>query len=49
MQRREVQILNFPASDFASKVNVSEADVQAYYDKNTAKVSAEPQSWVNCC
>ena len=37
MQRREVQILNFPASDFASKVNVSEADVQAYYDKNTAK------------
>jgi peptidyl-prolyl cis-trans isomerase D len=37
MQRREVQILNFPASDFAGKVNVSEADVQAYYDKNTAK------------
>ena len=37
MQRREVQILNFPASDFAGKVNFSEADVQAYYDKNTAK------------
>jgi peptidyl-prolyl cis-trans isomerase D len=37
MQRREVQIVNFPASDFLSKVNVSDADVQAYYDKNTAK------------
>jgi len=37
MQRREVQIVNFPASDFLSKVNVNDADVQAYYDKNTAK------------
>jgi peptidyl-prolyl cis-trans isomerase D len=37
MQRREVQILNFPATDFLSKVTVSDADLQAYYDKNTAK------------
>lgn len=37
MQRREVQIVNFPASDFLSKVNVNDADVQAYFDKNTAK------------
>ena len=37
MQRREVQIVNFPASDFLSKVNINDADVQAYYDKNTAK------------
>jgi peptidyl-prolyl cis-trans isomerase D len=37
MQRREVQIVNFPASDFISKVNINDADVQAYYDKNTAK------------
>jgi peptidyl-prolyl cis-trans isomerase D len=37
MQRREVQIVNFPASDFLSKVNVNDADIQAYYDKNTAK------------
>ena len=37
MQRREVQILNFPAADFLSKVTVSDADLQAYYDKNTAK------------
>jgi peptidyl-prolyl cis-trans isomerase D len=37
MQRREVQIVNFPASDFLSKVNVNDADIQAYFDKNTAK------------
>ena len=37
MQRREVQIINFPAADFLSKVNVSEADIQAYYDKNSSK------------
>ncbi len=37
MQRREVQILNFPAADFLSKVTVSDADLQAYYDENTAK------------
>ena len=37
MQRREVQILNFPAADFLGKVTVSDADVQAYYDKNSAK------------
>ena len=34
MQRREVQILNFPAADYLKKVSVSDADVQAYYDKN---------------
>jgi peptidyl-prolyl cis-trans isomerase D len=37
MQRREVQILNFPAADFIAKVSVSDADVQAFYDKNSAK------------
>ena len=37
MQRREVQILNFPAADFFGKVSISDADVQAYYDKNAAK------------
>ena len=37
LQRREVQIVNFPATDFLNKVTVSDADVQAYYDKNTAK------------
>jgi peptidyl-prolyl cis-trans isomerase D len=37
LQRREVQILNFPAADFLSKVTVSDADLKAYYDKNTDK------------
>jgi peptidyl-prolyl cis-trans isomerase D len=37
LQRREVQILNFPAADFQSKVTVSDADLKAYYDKSTDK------------
>ena len=37
MQRREVQIMNFPAADFLGKVTVSDADLQAYYDKNKDK------------
>lgn len=37
MQRREVQIVNFPASDFLSKVSVNDADLKAYYDQNSAK------------
>jgi len=37
MQRREVQILNFPAADFLGKVTVSDADLQTYYDKNKDK------------
>jgi len=37
MQRREVQILNFPAADYLSKITVSDADLQAYYDKNKDK------------
>jgi peptidyl-prolyl cis-trans isomerase D len=36
MQRREAQILNFPAADFLNKVSVSDADLKAYYDKNSA-------------
>jgi peptidyl-prolyl cis-trans isomerase D len=36
-QRREAQILNFPASDYLSKVSLSDADLQSYYDKNAAQ------------
>jgi len=36
-QRREAQILNFPASDYLSKVSLSDADLQNYYDKNASK------------
>jgi len=37
MQRREVQILNFPAADYLGKITASDADLQAYYDKNKDK------------
>jgi len=37
MQRREVQILNFPAADYLGKITVSDVDLQAYYDKNKDK------------
>ena len=37
MQRREVQILNFPAADYLGKITVSDTDLQAYYDKNKDK------------
>ena len=37
MQRREVQILNFPATEYLGKITVSDADLQAYYDKNKDK------------
>ncbi len=37
MQRREVQILNFPVADYLSKVTVSDADLQTFYEKNKAK------------
>lgn len=33
MQRREVQILNFPVTDYLSKVTVSDVDLQTYYEK----------------
>jgi peptidyl-prolyl cis-trans isomerase D len=37
MQRREVQILNFPAAEYLGKITVSDADLQAYYNKNKDK------------
>ena len=37
MQRREVQILNFPAAEYLGKITVSDADLQAYYDKHKDK------------
>jgi peptidyl-prolyl cis-trans isomerase D len=37
MQRREVQIFNFPAADYFGKITVADSDLQAYYDKNKDK------------
>ena len=37
MQRREVQVLTFSAQDLLAKVSASDAELQAFYDKNAAK------------
>ena len=34
MQKREVQVVKFPASEFLGKVNLSQDELQTYYDKN---------------
>ncbi len=43
-QRREVQIARFSAADFASKVNVTEADLEAFYKRNEALFKAPEQA-----
>jgi peptidyl-prolyl cis-trans isomerase D len=35
-ERREVQVLRFSPADFASKINPSDADIDAYYQANSA-------------
>lgn len=40
--RREVQIARFKAGDFASKVSINDADLQAYYKDHTAQFQ-EPE------
>lgn len=35
-ERREVQVAHFRPADFRNRVQVSDADVQAFYDQNTA-------------
>lgn len=44
-QRREVRVQTFPAKDYLAKVQVSDADLQAYYDdpKNAARLQS-PES-----
>lgn len=40
-ERRDVQVAAFNASNYVSKVQVSDADVQAYYDANPAQFQAD--------
>ena len=40
-ERRDVQVATFNASDYTNKVQVSDADVQAYYDANPAQFQAD--------
>ena len=42
-ERRDVQVARFAAGDYASKVNLTDADLQTYYDANTAQFQA-PES-----
>jgi peptidyl-prolyl cis-trans isomerase D len=42
--RREVQVANFSPSEFAAKVSVSEADLEAYYKAHTAQFQVPEQA-----
>ncbi len=42
-EKREVQLANFPASDFTAKVTLSDAELEAYYNGNKALFQA-PES-----
>lgn len=46
LQRREIQIARFNATDFASRVVVTDADLEAYYKANTAKFQQAEQATV---
>ena len=46
LQRREVQVAQFKATDFASKVQVTDADVQAYYQAHPAQFQQAEQATV---
>jgi len=45
-QRREVQLLRFEPKDFANKVNVSESDLEAYYQALQSTYSLPEQAQV---
>lgn len=42
-QEREVQVLNFKSSDYLSQVNLSEAMLKAYYEKNATQFEVPEQ------
>jgi peptidyl-prolyl cis-trans isomerase D len=42
-ERRDVQVARFTAGDYASKVNLTDADLETYYQANTAQFQA-PES-----
>lgn len=44
--KREVQVARFNAADFVSKVTVSDADLQAYYDQHAAQFKVPEQASV---
>ena len=46
LQRREIQVAQFKSADFASKVTVTDADVQAYYQAHPAQFQQAEQASV---
>jgi peptidyl-prolyl cis-trans isomerase D len=44
LQQREVQVLRFDTKDYLSKVNPSDAEVEAFYKANTAQFQAPEQA-----
>jgi peptidyl-prolyl cis-trans isomerase D len=45
-ERREVQVVNFLASDYAAKVSPTEAELEAFYQKNQAQFQAPEQAQI---
>jgi peptidyl-prolyl cis-trans isomerase D len=45
-ERREVQVINFLTADYFSKINPSEAELEAYYQANTALFRAPEEARV---
>lgn len=43
-ERREIQLARFAPADFAAKVQVSDADVEAYYQANAARFQSPEQA-----
>ncbi|SDL93164.1 peptidyl-prolyl cis-trans isomerase D [Oryzisolibacter propanilivorax] len=46
LQRREIQVARFKAADFAGKVKVTDAEVQAYYQAHPAQFQQAEQATV---
>lgn len=44
LEKREVQVARFAAADFASRVNPTDADLEAFYKANTAMFQAPEQA-----
>jgi peptidyl-prolyl cis-trans isomerase D len=44
LEKREVQVARFDAADFASKVNPTDADIEAFYKANPAMFQAPEQA-----
>ncbi len=44
LQKREIQVVAFEASGFANKVNLTEADLEAYYKANQSQFQAPEQA-----